>query len=185
MSVPEGREVLLELARWSDVFLTSFPARAPAEVRHRRRRHPGGQSDDHLRAARPRGQESGKGGLRRRRWCRVAPPPPSPRPSTAWSPPGDGRRPRSPAPTCRRYRRGAGSARAPASVGGRRCWRTAGRSRWTNHPQQHRQPPGVHGSPINPSRRRLPDQGRPVHLVGDGANRRFWPTCAATSTAPT
>ena len=45
MSVPEGREVLYELARRADVFLTSFlPGRAQ-EVRHRRRRHPSGEPE--------------------------------------------------------------------------------------------------------------------------------------------
>ena len=49
MSVPEGKEVLLELARRADVFLTSFLPGHRTQVRHRRRRHPRGQPDDHLR----------------------------------------------------------------------------------------------------------------------------------------
>ncbi len=48
MSVPEGKEVLYELARRSDVFLTSFLPGHRQQVRHRRRRHPRGQSRDHL-----------------------------------------------------------------------------------------------------------------------------------------
>ena len=55
MSVPEGKEVLLELATRADVFLTSFLPGHRTEVRHRCRRHPRGESDDHLR----QGQRAG------------------------------------------------------------------------------------------------------------------------------
>ena len=49
MSVPEGKEVLYELARRSRRVPDQLPARAPQEVRHRRRRHPRGEPEDHLR----------------------------------------------------------------------------------------------------------------------------------------
>ena len=49
MSVPEGREVLLELATPRRRVPHQLPARTSAEVRHRRRRHPRGEPEDHLR----------------------------------------------------------------------------------------------------------------------------------------
>jgi crotonobetainyl-CoA:carnitine CoA-transferase CaiB-like acyl-CoA transferase len=64
MSVPEGKEVLLELVRRSDVFLTSFlPGHLP-QVRHRRRGHPRRQPEDHLR---PRERVRPARGRRRKR----------------------------------------------------------------------------------------------------------------------
>ena len=75
MSVPEGKEVLYELARRSDVFLTSFLPGARTEVRHRRRRHPGGEPVDHLRArerAGPPRRRVDKGGYDMTAfWCRA------------------------------------------------------------------------------------------------------------------
>ena len=67
MGTPEGREVLYDLARRSDVFLTSFLPVGPAQVRHRRGRHPRGEPADHLRAgerARPARRRGGPGRLR-------------------------------------------------------------------------------------------------------------------------
>ena len=67
MSVPEGKEVLLELAKRADVFLTSFLPGHRAEVRYRRRRHPRRQPEDHLRAgqrARTARRGVGQGRLR-------------------------------------------------------------------------------------------------------------------------
>ncbi len=56
IAVPEGREIILELVRRSDVFLTSFLPDARRKLRDRRRRPARGQPADHLRrgsAARP------------------------------------------------------------------------------------------------------------------------------------
>ena len=55
MSVPEGREVLLELAAPRRRVPHQLPARTSAEVRHRRRRHPRREPEDHLR----QGQRAG------------------------------------------------------------------------------------------------------------------------------
>ena len=63
MSKPEGLEVLLELAKRADVFLTSFLPGHRSEVRHRRRRHPRNQPGDRLR---PR-QRAGPARQRRRK----------------------------------------------------------------------------------------------------------------------
>ena len=46
---PDAREVLLDLCRDADVFLTNFLPDARRRLAHRRRRHPRGEPADHLR----------------------------------------------------------------------------------------------------------------------------------------
>ena len=68
MGTEAGREALLKLAATSDVFLTELSARRPQEAADRRRGHPRGQSEHHLRAGirqRPGRSRTGERRLRR------------------------------------------------------------------------------------------------------------------------
>ena len=166
MSVPEGKEVLYELARRADVFLTSF---LPG---HRQKF---GIDVDDIRAVNPkiiyargsalgpRGEESVKGGYDMTAfWCRagtaatITPPgmpgmigPPGP----AYGDTISRHQPR------RRHRRGAAEAGAHRRAVGRRRLAAGQRAvvdgahRGADQAPRQRMeafPPGVHGSPINP-----------------------------------
>jgi len=166
MSVPGGREVLLELARRSDVFLTSF---LPA---HRRRF---GIDVDDIRAVNPgviyargsalgpRGEESAKGGYDMTAfWCRagtaatITPPgiegmigPPGPAYGDTIS--GTNLAGGIAAALLKRERTGEASV-VDVSLLGSGLWAMGHTVALTSHLNQLMvQPaPGVHGSPINP-----------------------------------
>ena len=166
MSVPEGKEVLLELARRADVFLTSF---LPG---HRKKF---GIDVDDIRAVNPkiiyargsalgpRGEESVKGGYDMTAfWCRAGT-------AATITPPGiDGmigaagsgvRRHHLRHEPRRRDRGGAAQARAHRRTVDRRRLAAGqrpvvdgahGRADQAPRPADGEPPPGVHGSPINP-----------------------------------
>ena len=167
MSVPEGREVLLELARRADVFLTSF---LPGH------REKFGIDVDDIRAVNPqiiyargsalgpRGEESVKGGYDMTAfWCRAGTArdhhparharhdrPARDRPTATPSP-----APTSPAASprrcCKRERTGEPSV-VDVSLLGSGLWSMGHTVALTNHLGQRMEafPPGVHGSPVNP-----------------------------------
>ena len=66
LDTPGGLEVLYDIVRGCDVFVTNFLPDARERLRHRRRAHPRGQPADHLRAGkrlRVAGPEAAKGGF--------------------------------------------------------------------------------------------------------------------------
>ena len=166
MSVAEGREVLLELARRADVFLTSF---LPG---HRQKF---GIDVEDIRAVNPtiiyargsalgpRGQEAGKGGYDMTAfWCRagtaatitpdgvdgmVGPPGPAYGDTISGTNLAGGIA----AALVKRERTGEPSV-VDVSLLGSGLWSLGHTVALTNHLQQRliAQPPGVHGSPINP-----------------------------------
>jgi crotonobetainyl-CoA:carnitine CoA-transferase CaiB-like acyl-CoA transferase len=166
MSVPEGREVLLELARRSDVFLTSF---LPG---HRQKF---GIDVDDIRAVNPkiiyargsalgpRGEESVKGGYDMTAfWCRagtaatITPPgmpgmigPPGPAYGDTIS--GTNLAGGITAALLKRERTGETSV-VDVSLLGSGLWSLGHTVALTKHLGQRMEafPPGVHGSPINP-----------------------------------
>ncbi|MCV7359588.1 CaiB/BaiF CoA transferase family protein [Mycolicibacterium fluoranthenivorans] len=166
MSVPEGKEVLLELARRADVFLTSF---LPG---HRRKF---GMDVDDIRAVNPsiiyargsalgpRGAESEKGGYDMTAfWCRagtaatITPPgvegmvgPPGPAYGDTIS--GTNLAGGIAAALLKRERTGTPSV-VDVSLLGSGLWAMGHTVALTSHLKQRlvAQPPGVHGSPINP-----------------------------------
>nr|WP_275691620.1 CoA transferase [Mycolicibacterium sphagni] len=166
MSVPEGREVLLDLARRADVFLTSF---LPGH------RHKFGIDVDDIRAVNPkiiyargsalgpRGEESVKGGYDMTAfWCRagtaatITPPgiegmiaPPGPAYGDTIS--GTNLAGGIAAALFQRERTGEPSV-VDVSLLGSGLWSMGHTVALTQHLQQLmvQPPPGVHGSPINP-----------------------------------
>ncbi len=166
MSVPEGKEVLLELARRADVFLTSF---LPG---HRKKF---GIDVDDIRAVNPsiiyargsalgpRGEESEKGGYDMTAfWCRagtaatITPPgvegmvgPPGPAYGDTIS--GTNLAGGIAAALLKRERTGTPSV-VDVSLLGSGLWAMGHTVALTSHLKQRlvAQPPGVHGSPINP-----------------------------------
>ncbi|MDV3127801.1 CoA transferase [Mycobacterium sp. 21AC1] len=166
MSVPEGREVLLELARRADVFLTSF---LPG---HRQKF---GIDVDDIRAVNPdiiyargsalgpRGEESGKGGYDMTAfWCRagtaatITPPgtdgmiaPPGPAYGDTIS--GTNLAGGIAAALLKRERTGEPSV-VDVSLLGSGLWSMGHTVALTQHLNQLMvtPPPGIHGSPINP-----------------------------------
>ena len=166
MSVPEGKEVLLELAKTADVFLTSF---LPG---HRQKF---GIDVDDIRAVNPsiiyargsalgpRGIEAGKGGYDMTAfWCRagtaatITPdgvvgmiPPPGPAYGDTIS--GTNRAGGIAAALVKRERTGEPSV-VDVSLLGSGLWALGHTVALTNHLQQRlvSPPPGVHGSPVNP-----------------------------------
>jgi crotonobetainyl-CoA:carnitine CoA-transferase CaiB-like acyl-CoA transferase len=166
MSVPEGREVLLELAKRADVFLTSF---LPGH------RHKFGIDVDDIRAVKPniiyargsalgpRGLESGKGGYDMTAfWCRagtaatITPPgldgmigPPGPAYGDTIS--GTNLAGGITAALLKRERTGEPSV-VDVSLLGSGLWAMGHTVALTSHLQELmvQQPPGVQGSPFNP-----------------------------------
>ena len=181
MSVPEGKEVLLELARRADVFLTSF---LPG---HRQKF---GIDVDDIRAVNPkiiyargsalgpRGEESVKGGYDMTAfWCRagtaatITPPgidgmigPPGPAYGDTIS--GTNLAGGIAAALLKRERTGEPSV-VDVSLLGSGLWSMGHTVALTKHLGQRmeRLPPGVHGSPINPLVGVVRDRGRPLHLL--------------------
>ena len=185
MSVPEGREVLLELARRADVFLTSF---LPG---HRQKF---GIDIDDIRAVNPaiiyargsalgpRGEESVKGGYDMTAfWCRagtaatITPPgidgmigPPGPAYGDTIS--GTNLAGGIAAALLKRERTGEPSV-VDVSLLGSGLWSMGHTVALTSHLGQLmvQPPPGVHGSPINPLVGVYPTARPPLHLLGDDA----------------
>ncbi len=185
MSVPEGRDVLLELARRADVFLTSF---LPG---HRKKF---GIDIDDIRAVNPdiiyargsalgpRGDEAVKGGYDMTAfWCRagtartITPPdmpgmigPPGPAYGDTIS--GTNLAGGIAAALLKRERTGEPSV-VDVSLLGSGLWSMGHTVALTNHLGERMEafPPGVHGSPINPLVGPVPDRRRPLHLVRDDA----------------
>lgn len=166
MSVPEGRELLLEMARGADVFLTSF---LPG---HRKKF---GIDVEDIRAVNPsiiyargsalgpRGQEAGKGGYDMTAfWCRagtaatitpegtegmIAPPGPAYGDTISGTNLAGGIA----AALVKRERTGEPSV-VDVSLLGSGLWALGHTVALTNHLNQRlvAPPPGVHGSPVNP-----------------------------------
>ena len=193
MSIPEGREVLHELARRADVFLTSFLPDARKKF---------GIDVDDIRSVNPniiyargsalgpRGAESDKGGYDMTAfWCRAGTaatitPPSMPgmigsaRPAYGDTISGTNLAGGIAAALLKRERTGEPSV-VDVSLLGSGLWSMGHTVALTVHLGQRMEafPPGVHGSPVNPLVGSLRDFRRSLHLLCDDAAHQVLGGC--------